>query len=100
MPRTRSRTLVSQIGLGAEVAPLPAGAPQTLPVRLVFALSQPGNQQQPTTMASGSSDDDEDYDAFGETVYQEVRKYPIHDACEFDDVETLRVSAECRVRKI
>jgi len=43
-------------------------------------------------MASSSSSDDEDYDAFGEMAYQEVRKYPIHDACEFDDVETLRVS--------
>jgi hypothetical protein len=43
-------------------------------------------------MSSDSSDDDEDY-AFGEATTDLERRYPIHDACEFEEIETLRVSA-------
>ena len=39
---------------------------------------------------SGSSDDD-DYDMHQPGLEQRAR-YPIHDCCEFEDAETLRVS--------
>lgn len=41
--------------------------------------------------ASGSSDDDGDY-AFGDSHMAESKRFPIHDCCEFEDAETLRVS--------
>ena len=40
---------------------------------------------------SGSSDDGEDY-AYGESYVPESKRYPVHDCCEFEDVEALRVS--------
>lgn len=42
--------------------------------------------------ATGSSDDGEDYH-YGEAHVSESRRYPVHDCCEFDDAEALRVSA-------
>ena len=41
--------------------------------------------------ASGTSDDDGDY-AYGDSHMVEAKRYPVHDSCEFDDVEDLRVS--------
>lgn len=40
-------------------------------------------------MSSDSSDDD-DY-AYGDAAPLLETRYPIHDACEFEDAETLRV---------
>jgi hypothetical protein len=42
-------------------------------------------------MSSDTSDDDEDY-AHGEPMPGNEKRYPIHDCCEFEDAETLRVS--------
>lgn len=40
---------------------------------------------------SSSESEDEDYDVFeGQEVRE--RRYPVHDACEFEDIDTLRVS--------
>jgi hypothetical protein len=44
-------------------------------------------------MSDGSSDE-EDYDAFEDVADAIERKYPLHDCVEFEDVETLRVSAK------
>jgi hypothetical protein len=45
---------------------------------------------------SSDSSDDEDYDAYMETHdphdHPDVKRYPIHDACEFDTVQALKVS--------
>lgn len=38
---------------------------------------------------SSSSDDDEDY-AYGDNTNQEVKRYPVHDACELEDAEALQ----------
>jgi hypothetical protein len=43
-------------------------------------------------MSDGSSDE-EDYDAFEDVADAIERRYPLHDCVEFEDVETLRVSA-------
>ena len=40
---------------------------------------------------SGSSDDGEDY-VYGGTHMQEIKRYPVHDCCEYEDAEALRVS--------
>lgn len=40
---------------------------------------------------SGSSEDDGDY-AFGDARMTESKRYPIHDCCEFEDADALRVS--------
>jgi hypothetical protein len=48
-------------------------------------------------MSSDSSDDDEDY-AHGESIPVHEKRYPIHDCCEFEDAETLRVSPIVDVR--
>ncbi len=45
--------------------------------------------------ASGSSEDDADY-AFGDSHMAESKRFPIHDCCEFEDAETLRVSEAFR----
>jgi hypothetical protein len=45
--------------------------------------------------SSGSSDDDEDYDNYHNASDQaadvETKRYPVHDACEFEDIDALRV---------
>jgi len=51
--------------------------------------SIPTQQELISTMSS-SSDDDEDY-AFGDTTL-ESKSYPVHDCCELEDAEALRVS--------
>jgi hypothetical protein len=43
--------------------------------------------------ATGSSDDGDDY-AYGDSHISESKRYPVHDCCEFDDAEALRVSAK------
>jgi hypothetical protein len=40
---------------------------------------------------SGSSDDDGDY-TLENTATESSTRYPVHDCCEFDDAEALRVS--------
>lgn len=40
---------------------------------------------------TASSDDGEDY-VYGGGQLQEIKRYPIHDCCEFEDAENLRVS--------
>lgn len=40
---------------------------------------------------TASSDDGEDY-VYGGGQLQEIKRYPVHDCCEFEDVESLRVS--------
>lgn len=40
---------------------------------------------------TGSSDDGEDY-VYGGSHMAELKRYPIHDCCEFEDAESLRVS--------
>lgn len=42
--------------------------------------------------ASESSDEGGDY-AYGEQQVVESQRYPIHDCCEFEDAEALRVSS-------
>jgi hypothetical protein len=42
--------------------------------------------------ASESSGEGEDY-AYGEQQVVESQRYPIHDCCEFEDAEALRVSS-------
>jgi hypothetical protein len=42
--------------------------------------------------ASESSDDGEDY-AYGDQQAVESQRFPIHDCCEFEDAEALRVSS-------
>jgi hypothetical protein len=42
--------------------------------------------------ASDSSEEGEDY-AYGEKQVVESQRYPIHDCCEFEDAEALRVSS-------
>jgi len=39
---------------------------------------------------SASTSDDDDY-AYGDANMAESNRYPVHDCCEFEDVETLRV---------
>ena len=41
---------------------------------------------------SSSSDEDEDY-AYGDSNAVESKRFPVHDCCEFEDAEALRVSA-------
>jgi hypothetical protein len=43
-------------------------------------------------MASSSSEEDDGDYAFGDTQMAESKRYPVHDCCEFEDAETLRVS--------
>jgi hypothetical protein len=43
--------------------------------------------------ATGSSDDGEDY-AYGDSHISESKRYPVHDCCELEDAEALRVSAK------
>lgn len=40
---------------------------------------------------TASSDDGEDY-IYGGGQLQEIKRYPVHDCCEFEDAESLRVS--------
>jgi hypothetical protein len=40
---------------------------------------------------TGSSDDGEDY-VYGGSHLPEMKRYPVHDCCEFEDAESLRVS--------
>jgi hypothetical protein len=40
---------------------------------------------------SSSSDEDDEY-AYGESNALESKKYPVHDCCEFEEVEALLVS--------
>ena len=44
------------------------------------------------TMSSDGSDD-EDYDAYMETHHTDLdaKRFPVHDACEFDSLEALKV---------
>ena len=51
------------------------------------------NTERTSTMSdpSGSSEDDGDY-AFGDARMTESKRYPIHDCCEFEDADALRVS--------
>ena len=50
---------------------------------------------------SSSSDDDDDY-AYGDSNAIESKRFPVHDCCEFEDAEALRVSEikDFRVKKI
>jgi hypothetical protein len=50
-------------------------------------------QQQPLTMSTddGGSDDDEDYDDEYNADNDGEKRFPIHDACEFGDIDALRV---------
>eukprot|EP00522_Entomoneis_paludosa_P010281 CAMPEP_0172442002 /NCGR_PEP_ID=MMETSP1065-20121228/2480_1 /TAXON_ID=265537 /ORGANISM="Amphiprora paludosa, Strain CCMP125" /LENGTH=1034 /DNA_ID=CAMNT_0013191647 /DNA_START=121 /DNA_END=3225 /DNA_ORIENTATION=+ len=41
-------------------------------------------------MSSDGSDDDEDYHAYSARSHSMEKRYPIHDACEFDDIEVLK----------
>ena len=43
-------------------------------------------------MSSGDSSDDEDYDAFADSHQPLEKPYPIHDCCEYEEVDALRVS--------
>ena len=40
---------------------------------------------------STSSDEDEEY-AYGDSNAADSKRYPVHDCCEFEDAEALRVS--------
>ena len=44
-------------------------------------------------MSTDGSEDDEDYDAYMETHHNhlDAKRFPIHDACEFDSLEALKV---------
>ena len=44
-----------------------------------------------SSASDSDSDDDEDYDAYGVEEEVESKRYPIHDACEFDDLDALKV---------
>ena len=41
-------------------------------------------------MSTDDSDDD-DYDAFVESHHIQERRFPVHDCCEFEDIDALRV---------
>lgn len=43
----------------------------------------------------GTSEDDGDY-AYGESHLVDSKRYPVHDCCELDDIDALRVSAMVR----
>ena len=44
-------------------------------------------------MSSSSESDDEDYDAYVDSSQQDAdnKRFPIHDCCEFDDIDALKV---------
>jgi len=47
---------------------------------------------------SDSESDDDDYEVYGESHHSiRDRRYPLHDCCEFEDVDALRVSSATMV---
>jgi len=42
-------------------------------------------------MSDGSESEDEDYEAYVEAAHVHERRYPLHDCCEFEDVDALKV---------
>ena len=53
----------------------------------------PQGPNAPPTMSEDSSDE-EDYDAFNDAHHTMEKRYPLHDCCDLEDVEALRVSRE------